>query len=249
VWDEALPVPGDGVAFDRQASPGASFVELPAGAARPAAYVAYGKALATHLYQHHRAHLWVCDAAQLVSRPDESEGDFRSRLALALREQRDARAEALRAKYEPKLTTLRTNLQRAGQKVERERSQLGQQKLQTAIGVGATVLGALFGRKALSVSTLGRATTAARSAGRLGRESQDVEHATDGVQQAEARIATLEAECQAALGELERSLDPLAVALREVELAPRKSDIQVAGVGLLWTPWRTGSDGFPQQAW
>ena len=41
-------------------------------------------------------------------------------------------------------------------------------------GFLASVLGAIFGRKIASVSNLGRATTAARSVTRIGREAQDV---------------------------------------------------------------------------
>ncbi len=209
----------------------------------------YAKALATQLYQGSRARVLVCDAARLTSLPDESEGDFRSRVALAVREQRDERAAALRAKYAPKLASLRERQQRAAQKAERERSQLSQQKLQTAISFGTAVLGAFLGRKAMSSATLGRAGTAARSAGRLGRESQDVDHADESVSHVEAQLAALNTECEAAVAELERDFDPLTVALREQPLAPRKSDIQVGRVSLLWAPWRTGADGFPKPAW
>jgi hypothetical protein len=38
------------------------------------------------------------------------------------------------------------------------------------------------------------------------------------------------------------------VELRAVSLAPRKTDIAVGKVLLLWTPWRTGADGFPAPA-
>ncbi|MET0292981.1 MAG: ATP-binding protein [Steroidobacteraceae bacterium] len=249
LWEESQDFGAELPAFDRQPLSGASFAELPAGALRAAAYAAYGKALAAQLYQGSRARLLVCDAAKLVSLPDESEGDFRSRVALAVREQRDEKAAALRAKYAPKLAALRERQQRAAQKAERERSQLSQQKLQTAISFGTAVLGAFFGRKAMSASTLGRASTAAKSAGRLGRESQDVDHADESVQQVEVRLAALNAECEAAISEVERGFDPLTVPLREQQLAPRKSDIQIGRVSLLWTPWRTGADGFPKAAW
>jgi hypothetical protein len=46
----------------------------------------------------------------------------------------------------------------------RETGQAKQQYVQTAISVGATLLGALLGRKTVSTSALGRATTAARGA-------------------------------------------------------------------------------------
>jgi hypothetical protein len=248
-WDEAQELPAQGLAFDRQPPNAASFAELPAGAVRAASYAAYGKSLAALLYQQSRARVFVCDGAKLVSQPDESEGDFRSRVSLALREQRDERAAQLRAKYAPKLESIRASLVRAQQKADRERSQRNQQGLQTAISVGATVLGALFGRKAMSTATLGRATTAARSAGRVGREYQDVALADESVQQVQAKLAALTAECETAVAELERTLDPQSVTLREQPISPRKSDTQVGRVSLVWTPWRMGSDGFLQQAW
>ena len=62
-------------------------------------------------------------------------------------------------------------------------------------------------------------------------------------------LAALTAECETAVAELERTLDPASVTLREQSIAPRKSDTQVGRVNLVWTPWRMGSDGFLQQAW
>jgi hypothetical protein len=59
----------------------------------------------------------------------------------------------------------------------------------------------------------------------------------------------LTTECDAAVAELERTLDPQGVELRVTTIAPRKSDTQVGCVSLVWTPWRSGSDGFLQPAW
>ena len=50
-----------------------------------------------------------------------------------------------------------------------------------AVSLGATIFGALLGRKAISASSLGRATTAARGMSRIGKESQDVTRATENV--------------------------------------------------------------------
>ena len=69
------------------------------------------------------------------------------------------------------------------------------------MSVGATVLGALFGRKAASIGTLGRATTAARGVSRMGRESQDVARAQSTLDsltaQREELAAALEADVRA----------------------------------------------------
>jgi len=120
--------------------------------------------------------------------------------------------------------------------------------MQTAISVGATILGAFFGRKAISAGSIGRATTAARSASRAGRESADVQRAEESEEQLSQRLADLNHEMEAAATALQGALDPQSLALRPISVAPRKSDIVTGRVELLWTPWRTGADGFPAQA-
>jgi hypothetical protein len=227
---------------------GASFATLPAAALRTASYATWGKALAAQLYQEHRLPLFACDALKQVSTPDESEGDFRARLQLAVREKRDAETEKLRQRYAPKLATLQAQKQRAQHKIERERGQASQQKLQTAISVGATILGAFLGRKAVSSTSVGRATTAARSASRIGREAEDVARAEESAEVIDQRLVDLNKELEAAITALETSLDAQRIELREIRIAPRKSDLAIGRIQLLWTPWRTGADGFPVEA-
>ena len=65
------------------------------------------------------------------------------------------------------------------QAVERESEQVTQQGLQTAISIGTTLIGVMLGRKAMTAATLGRATTAARGAGRVLKERQDVGRASE----------------------------------------------------------------------
>ena len=230
-------------------APGSSFAALPAPAMRAAAFTAWGKALSAHLYENARADVFVCDALKATSAPGEQEGDFRSRLALAARERRDAAVEELRRKYAPKLQALDDRERRAQDRVAREQSQSSQQKLQTALSIGSSILGALMGRKALSVTNLNRAASAARSATRIGRESADVDRANDNLDVIRQQRTELQNQFAADTAALERSLDVSAVELRKAQVSPRKSDIAVGEVALVWTPWRAGSDGFPAPAW
>ncbi len=139
---------------------------------RAATFTAWSKALAAHLYENARAEVLICDALKVTSEPGESEGDFRSRLALAARERRDAAVEDLRRKYAPKLQALDDRERRAQERVSREQSQASQQKLQTALSIGSSILGALMGRKALSATNLTRAASAARSASASARKAR-----------------------------------------------------------------------------
>jgi hypothetical protein len=226
----------------------ASFAELPAGALRASSYGSWGQALNAYLYENARAEVLVCDALKTASAPDESEGDFRSRLALAARERRDSASEDLRRKYSSKLQAMDDRERRAQERVSREQSQLSQQKLQTAFSVGASILGAFLGRKTLSATNVNRAASAARSAGRIGRESSDVDRAGENLEVVRQQRTELQRQFETEVAALERTLDVSAVALRKVAVSPRKSDIAVGEVALVWVPWRKGADGFPAPA-
>jgi hypothetical protein len=245
LWSESIAL---ATAPARDPVPDAAFAEPPAAALRAASYTRWSKALAAHLYEQQRLALLACDALKQVSQPGESEGDFRARLQLAAREKRDAEAEKLRQKYAPRLATLQEQKRRALHKVETERGQASQQKLNTAISVGATILGAFLGRKVVSSSSVGRATTAARSASRIGREAADVARAEESMEVIDKRLADLDSELESAITSLDSTLDAGCIALREIVVTPRKADLAVGNVSLLWTPWRKGTDGFPVEA-
>jgi hypothetical protein len=227
---------------------GAGFAELPTVALRAASYATFGKALAAHLYETAKATVLVADALKQVSAPEESEGDFRARLAHAAREQRDADADALRRKYQPKLTTLQDQIRRASERKAREESQASQQKLQTAMSVGASILGAFLGRKTLSAGNIGRATSAARSASRIGRENADVERANENLDVLQQRLQALEAEFAAESARVAAAHESSNIALRSAPVTPRKSDLAIGEIALVWQPWRRGPDGFPAPA-
>ena len=248
LWAEASVSADLRSKLSKNPAPNASFASLPAGAMRAGSYAAWNKALSAYLYESARADVIVCDALKATSAPGEAEGAFRSRLALAAREKRDAAVADLRKKYAPKLHALDDRERRAQERVDSEKSQLTQQKLQTAFSVGASILGAFLGRKTLSATTIDRAASAARSAGRLGRESGDVDRADDNLDVVRQQRAELQRQFEADAAALEGSLDASAAPIRKVQVSPRKSDIAVGDVALVWAPWRTGADGFPAPA-
>jgi uncharacterized protein YcfJ len=249
LWEEGSAVDDLKTRLEPAAMSNARFAELPASAARTASFAGWAKSLESHLYQRGQLDLLVCDALASSSQPGETEGDFRARLSQALRERRDALVEKLRVKFAPRLATLQDRIRRAEGGVAREQSQYSQQKMQSAISIGASVLGAIFGSRRVGTGTIGRAATAARSAGRIGREKDDIARAEDTVETLRQRLAALNEECERDIADLQSKLDPQAIAIRPVRLAPRKSDIAVGRVTLLWVPWQTGADGLPQPAY
>ena len=244
-WAEATAIP----ALDAVTAPGpvdgATFAELPAAALAAKNYAEWSRALAAFLYQKGSVELLSAKALKLTSNPGESEGDFRARLAQALREFRDGEVAKLREKHAARLKSLEERLRRASDRVEREQSQYSQRKLDTAISIGTSVLGAIFGGRSTATT---RAGSAARSAGRVFSERGDVARAGESLEtltaERDALLAGLEQEAAA----LASGLDPANVALEKIRIAPRKSDIAIGRVAIAWEPWRAGADGFPRPA-
>jgi hypothetical protein len=227
----------------------AEYGELPGPALRAASYSTWAKGLQSRLYETARASVLWCEAFKAASKAGESEGDFRSRLTLAAREKRDAAVAELRRRWQTKLQTLADQVRRAEERRERESSQLSQQKISTALTIGSSILGALLGRKTISATNVGRVGSAARSASRIGRESQDVDRAQEGLEVLQQRLADAKRDVEAEVAKLENTLDATAISLRPVEVPARKSDIAVGEVALVWAPWRKGADGFPAPAY
>ena len=100
-------------ATDKEPQSGARYAELPSTAVRPSSYEQWGKSLKDHLYQNAKLTIYACDKPKLGSKAGEGEGDFRTRLSQALREQRDAMVEKLRSKYAPRVQSLQDQLRRS----------------------------------------------------------------------------------------------------------------------------------------
>jgi hypothetical protein len=232
VWDDAAaldPLPE----FAAEPPAGATFAEMPAAALNAKSYATWNKALASQVYRSATLTLFACPALKLTSEPGETEAAFGIRVRQARHETRDGEVQKLRKKYASKIQTLQDRLRRAEERVAREQSQFQTQTMQTAISVGATVLGALLGRKAVSMGTVGRATTAARGAGRAARERGDVARARGEVEVLRGQLADIESEVQRAMDAAAAKVDG-ATEIVTSEIRPRKSDIAVRRVGILW---------------
>lgn len=248
-WGQASVV--DLPVEDLEESPeaGAQFAELPGNASKSKSYDSWEKDLATWIYRNQKLELMESPSLEIASNPGESERDFRVRLQQRAREQRDEAAEKLRQKYAPKMAALAEKKRRAEQTVEREAEQAKGQKLQTAISFGATLLSSFMGRKAISLTTLGRATTAARGVSRSMKEGEDVDRAQETVEAVNQQIADLDAQFKSETDSLEKSNDAQTEQLETISLKPKKSNITVKLLTLAWAPYWHDAEGHAVSGW
>jgi len=235
-WTAALDLPPPATAPEPAAS--AAFLPLPDAAVRPTAYRAWSRALESYLRQERTLSLWRCERLGLFSRAVETRGDFVRRVAERARTERDEAVAKMRAKYAPKVAGLTERIRRAEQRVDRERDQYRAEKTQTAISIGTTILGTLFGRRSVS-----GATTAMRGASRAAQQRADVDRAVEDVESLRGQLQDLESALRDELASIAADYEGMAEDVHEVGIAPRKSDITVDRVTLAWVPCHRDAEG------
>jgi hypothetical protein len=248
-WPDAEPVNiPDADLEKRPAAEEAQYTPLPRDAAKPKSYDSWKKSYTDYLYRSQRVTIFKSKALKEISKPNESERDFRVRLQQAAHEERDRKVEQLRQKLAPKVAALEERIRKAEQAVLREKEQSKQSIFSAALSFGSSVLGAFMGRKVISATNISKAATAARSAGRTMKDAQDVKMAEENVGALQKQKETLEKQFQEEVDKLAAAVDPLTDKLLEVSLKPKKTNITVRLVALVWAPhWRMGQQTAP--AW
>lgn len=235
-WENAEPADFAVDALRREAPPAGAYAALPAAASKPKSYAGWTKDFSAWAARSQSVELFRSTKTGLTSHPGETDAAFRVRAAHDAREARDEAVAALRKKYATKVAALDEKIRKAGLAVTKEEQQATESKFTTAVSVGASVLGALFGRKVVSATNAGRVATAARGMSRIGRESQDVDRAKANesalLDQKSELDATIAAEVQALQDEWSTDGETL----ESVVVKPKRGGVQVQLVALVWRP-------------
>jgi hypothetical protein len=248
-WDHAVEASLALSDLEQVPEYGAQFANLPIAAGKAKSYADWNKDFGGWLFRTQKVELLKSPSTKNVSKPGESERDFRVRLQQSGREQRDKGAETLRQKYASKIATLQDRVRRAEQMKEKQQVEARSSQVQAAISVGASILGAFLGRKTISATNIGRATTAIRGAGRVMKESKDVSLAEENVAALQQQLADLEAQFKTESETLAAATDPLNEKLDTILIRPTKANIAVKLVALAWTPHWRDQKGVLTPAW
>ncbi|MFO0834312.1 MAG: hypothetical protein U0638_05020 [Phycisphaerales bacterium] len=242
-WEHAERVDMWESDLDKSPAGVAAFEPVPTDAAKAKSYEVWKKDLAAELYRSAKLELLQSPSSGEVSKLGESEKEFRLRLQQAAREDRDAKAEQLRRKYAPKMTTLQDRIRRAEQQLAVQEEQAKSAKMQTAISFGSAILSAFLGRKKISSGNVGRVGTVARGMTRQSKESSDVDRAEENVEALRALLNELETQFQADLDAMSSKIDPLTEELETITLKPKKTNVTVPAVVLCWVPHVRSENG------
>jgi Helicase HerA, central domain len=216
-WDSAQFYGGDVAGLPSRASDDARAEALPDVALKAKSYATWTKEFSAWLFANQGVSRFKSPSSGLLSEPNESESAFRARIELAAREARDRALDALRAKYDPKFAQLKEKIRTEAQALEEATAAEKAQGQANTFAIGASLVGAIFGRT--SVSKIARGVSqAARAKGQSEKASE----------------RTLDAAFQEEAQALAQKLDAANEALERVTAKPKKAGIRVMLFALAW---------------
>jgi hypothetical protein len=230
-WDRAQPLdltPRD--LMDRP-EPDAYFDELPESVNQARKISGLKKSLSDHLYHNSSLTLLQSPVLKAYSQPDESEREFRMRLQQAAREERDAEVDKVSARYEKRLGQLQDRLRRAEATLATKEADVAARKRETVVSVGESVVGMFLGRRSTRVAS--RAVSKHRQTTLAKIKLDEAEANVEALQQ---DVKELEEELQEQVAAVRDRWEEALVEFEEVDIKPRRTDVQINLFGLAWAP-------------
>lgn len=216
--------------LDKEPRKGAGFAELAGYAMNAENYKGVEGEFEDWIYRKERVKLFFSPLYKMYSELGESEGDFRARLSIKGREERDEAIDKLRDKYTSKIRTKTGQLERAELAVEKEEAEASSSTWQAGASVLGGLLGGLLGGRKSSRSGV-------TAASRVMKQRRDVKQAEDKLALIADDLADLEAELADEIRELEGKFDTSTTELENESIKPYKKDIDIRSVSLIWLPF------------
>lgn len=242
IWDGA-EVSHERFTLDGDPDAAAAFAALPSELAREKSYGVFRRQLSEHLYREATLKLMRCELVDCSSKPDEATADFLKRLeplAAAKREQERVRLEK---QFASKQANLEASITKAEARVSSQRWQFFA-RLGTMFWVIADTILSILGK---GLPGRRRSLDPAFRSVATGRGQQT--NAQASLDKLLDEKATLETEREKSLAELDGKFAVEKLPLEELVLKPRKMDIEVDNVSLVWLPFRVNGAGVVEQVY
>jgi hypothetical protein len=236
IWNAALTFEIKPL-LDKKADTAGRFADLPSPFSQEKNYRGWGRDLKDWLYQTQRDVRWRHDATGSSSHGNETEEDFRGRIIPSAR-----LAEEDRIKRE-----FDGQIQKAKDALAKAETQASRHRWWWLGGIGNTLWRAfeIIVTRLLGARSRKQLVTTA-STNQMYRGRRQYADAQEDLTQLSEELAQLEQERERQLAELTTKFRPGAIALEKIEISPRKSDIDVGRVMLVWLPWQIDANGRAQ---
>ncbi len=247
IWEDAERL-NQPLNFHTEPHQAGRFEQLPIQLQKEQKFEIWRKELQDHIYREHPLNIYRCKEFASISEPGETLGDFKVRLETIASEKRDLETEKLRKKYAAKFTQLREAIRRAEDRIESHDAKYKQRRLDSVLSVGTSIMGALLGRKKVSVTNTRRASSSVKSINRAANQRSNVAKARDDLEGLQKQFKVLDVDFNRDVEELTDKLNVEKLELNELSVRPKKTEITIREFALVWTPWRLTSTEAPVRA-
>jgi hypothetical protein len=233
-WDDTQEVdPSKAFGVERH-EPDALFDQLPETINEKKEFRALEKGLEEFLYRSKSLRLLYAPAFKEYSDPGENERDFKMRVSQLAREARDDEVDKLNERYDARLRKLEDRIRRAELSLEKKQDAASARDREFMVSIGESLVGMFLGR---------RSTRAASSSLGKYRMRTSAKHAIrDSKEKLEALVREfeeLEEELREKIEAISEEWDAVVENLEEVQVNPRRNDIEVEVLAIAWKPhWK-----------
>ena len=220
--------------FSTKANYSADYASLPSIVLSEKSLNPWKKSLSNYIYNTKRVELYSCKELKIESKIGQNKQDFMLEIEDILREKKDETIEKLKSKFQTKYDRLEDKIQRLKFKLEKEESDVSSKTTDTIIGIGMTVLGAIFGKKTFSASTISRGASALRKGKGILKERDDVKNTQALIDDAKADLEQLQNELEKEIEKVEERFEIDNYKISNIAIKPRRSDVSIRDIALLW---------------
>jgi len=209
----------------------ATFSALPSFILSANSLKPFEKKLKDYLYHEEKIELFACKDLKMESSLGQSKRDFLVDVENRLKELKDEEVEKLKKRYQTKYDRLQDKLQKLQIKLEKEKSDVSSKTTDTIVGIGLSIIGALFGSKSSAIS---KGASAIKKGGAILKEKNDVKNVESLIEEVNSDIEELKSELEDEISKLDDKYDIENFEITKVIIKPRRSDVEVDDMCLLW---------------
>ena len=228
-WEEADRL-DRAPALQKSAKTDADYAALPAWLTRLRTPSRIEKALRDHLYATQTLPLPRCPSLKLEARPDEREEAFIARVRNELQKRFEEKADILEARYAKKERILEERYRRLQAKLEKEKADVSSAATDSLLSFGMALFDLFSGSSRVST----RASGGIRKGKRAYDQRRDVADVEARMEELQERIRLLQEEYAQKVAGLKEKYAFENHPLQTRLLKPRKSDIVVRELTLVW---------------
>jgi len=244
-WDEAKTVENwEKALFENPDHPdniGVSYSDVPESMNTAKELRSVEKEFSNWIYDEKRHEVLEHAKLKLTRKADESVNSFLMRVETATKEIRDEDMDELQERYEKKLDKIEDKIRKEERDLSEAEAEKSDRRNDELINVASTVFGAVFGGRRSR-----RGFSSVTSKRRMSRRaSEKIEESKEELKELEFDYDEMKQEMSEKLNAIKDKYEEFSTDVSKTEIKPRKADVKVDKVLLVWYPyWISGGERF-----